>query len=70
MKNLEIIDRKSTIKSKVESYLTDSRKMGILDHNINETRNRRSLTKISLEAMKPVHTSAEQQKHYLTKLKT
>lgn len=48
MKNLEIIDRKSTIKSKVESYLTDSRKMGILDHNINETRNRRSLTKISL----------------------
>lgn len=58
VKNLEIIDRKSTIKSKVEAYLTDSRKMGILDHNNNETRNRRSLTKISLEAMRPVHTSA------------
>ena len=39
-------------------------------HNVNETRNRRSLTKISLEAMRPVHTSAEQQKSYLTKLKT
>jgi hypothetical protein len=34
-KNLEIIDRKSTMRSKVESYLTDSRKMGILDHNVN-----------------------------------
>lgn len=34
-KNLEFIDRKSTIRSKVESYLTDSRKMGILDHNVN-----------------------------------
>ena len=56
LKNLEVIDRKSTIKSKVESYLTDSHKMGILDHSKNETSNRRSLTKISLEAMKPVRT--------------
>lgn len=69
-KNLEIIDRKSTIKSKVESYLTDSRKMGILDHNTNETHNRRSLTRISLEAMKPIHTSSEQLKRYLTQLKS
>lgn len=55
-RNLEFIDRKSTIRSKVESFLTDSRKMGILDHNVNETSNRRSLTRISLEAMKPLHT--------------
>ena len=69
-KNLEIIDRKSTIRSKVESFLTDSRKMGILDHNTNQTSNRRSLTRISLEAMKPLHTSSEQLKCYLMQLKT
>lgn len=56
LKNLEVIDKKSTIKSKVEAFLTDSHKMGILDHTKNETSNRRSLTKISLEAMKPVRT--------------
>jgi hypothetical protein len=69
LKNLDLIDRKSSIKSKVEAYLTDSRKMGILDHNVDETRNRRSLTKISLESMRPVHTSTEVQKTYVTKLK-
>ena len=35
LRNLEVIDRKSSIKSKVETYLTDSRKMGILDHGAN-----------------------------------
>lgn len=56
LRNLEIIDRKSTLRSKVDSYLTDSRKLGILDHSSNETNTRRSLTKISLQTMKSSHT--------------
>lgn len=36
------------MKSKVESYLTDSRKMGILENSNNATKTRRSMTKISL----------------------
>ena len=46
--NINVIQSESTIKSKVESFLTDSRKMGILDHSKHETSHRRSLTKISL----------------------
>ena len=68
--NLDNIDRKSSLRSKVDSYLSDGRKMGILDHTNNETSNRRSLTRISLESMKALKPQAEQQKAYLTKLKT
>ena len=48
LKNLEFIERKSTIRNKVDAYLTDSRKIGILDHKVDDVRSRRSLTKISL----------------------
>jgi hypothetical protein len=44
--------------------------MGILDHTKNETSQRRSLTRISLEGLKPVKTEADQQILYLQKIKS
>lgn len=68
-RNLEFIHRKSSLRNKVDTYLTNSSKLGILDHTRQEIHNRKSLTRVSQESLKPFRTELEQQGAYLTKLK-
>jgi hypothetical protein len=69
-RNLEIIHRKSSLRNKVDTYLTNSSKLGILDHTRQEIHNRKSLTRVSQDSLKPFRTELEQQASYLTKLKS
>lgn len=68
-RNMELIDKKSTLRSKVEAYLTNSSKMGILDKANSLRRDRNSLKKLSLGSIKEGGSEVEQQSGYLNKLK-
>ena len=54
----------------MEAFLSDSRKITILDHPATDNKTRRSLTKISLETRRPVNAEADQHRIYLKQLKT